>query len=64
MALPFYHCTGIITKPASAKEKTVHFAKGFYCFRYIFSMLWQKTIRQELPRRGKFDTMGNESEEL
>jgi len=54
MALPFYHCTGIITKPASAKEKTVHFAKGFYCFRYIFSMLWQKTIRQELPRRGKF----------
>ena len=44
MALPFYHCTGIITKPASAKEKTVHFAKGFYCFRYIFSMLWQKTI--------------------
>ena len=25
---------------------------------YICSMLWQKTIRQELPRRGKSDTMG------
>lgn len=42
MALPFYHCTGIITKPASAKEKTVHFAKGFYCFRYIFFYVMAK----------------------
>ena len=60
MALPFYHCTGIITKPASAKEKLKHHELIRVASKYpnIAKDYFYKTIRQELPRRGKFDTMG------
>lgn len=53
MALPFYHCTGIITKPASAKEKTVHFAKGFCCYMIYFFYIMAKDYTAGVAAAGE-----------